>query len=261
MTKKAEITVEEKLRMLYDLQLIDSQIDELQNVRGQLPLEVSDLEDEVEGLKSRLVKFKEELEQLQSGITQKKNVIEEAKILIKKYVAQQKNVRNNREYNSITKEIEYQELEIQLAEKRIKEFKAQVDLKKESIKQIENKKSERETHLKHKKEELNSILAETEKEEAILREKAVEFAEQIEERLLKAYQRIRGSVVNRLAVVPVERGASGGSFFTIPPQVQVEIATRKKIITDEHSGRILVDAALAEEEKEKMNALFESIKQ
>ncbi|WP_392447834.1 zinc ribbon domain-containing protein [Capnocytophaga canis] len=261
MTKKAEITVEEKLRMLYDLQLIDSQIDELQNVRGQLPLEVSDLEDEVEGLKSRLVKFKEELEQLQSGITQKKNVIEEAKILIKKYVAQQKNVRNNREYNSITKEIEYQELEIQLAEKRIKEFKAQVDLKKESIKQIENKKSQRETHLKHKKEELNSILAETEKEEAILREKAVEFAEQIEERLLKAYQRIRGSVVNRLAVVPVERGASGGSFFTIPPQVQVEIATRKKIITDEHSGRILVDAALAEEEKEKMNALFESIKQ
>lgn len=261
MTKKAEITVEEKLRMLYDLQLIDSQIDELQNVRGQLPLEVSDLEDEVEGLKSRLVKFKEELEQLQSGITQKKNVIEEAKILIKKYVAQQKNVRNNREYNSITKEIEYQELEIQLAEKRIKEFKAQVDLKKESIKQIENKKSERETHLKHKKEELNSILAETEKEEAILREKAVEFAEQIEERLLKAYQRIRGSVVNRLAVVPVERGASRGSFFTIPPQVQVEIATRKKIITDEHSGRILVDAALAEEEKEKMNALFESIKQ
>ncbi|WP_172914677.1 zinc ribbon domain-containing protein [Capnocytophaga canis] len=261
MTKKAEITVEEKLRMLYDLQLIDSQIDELQNVRGQLPLEVSDLEDEVEGLKSRLVKFKEELEQLQSGITQKKNVIEEAKILIKKYVAQQKNVRNNREYNSITKEIEYQELEIQLAEKRIKEFKAQVDLKKESIRQIENKKSERETHLKHKKEELNSILAETEKEEAILREKAVEFAEQIEERLLKAYQRIRGSVVNRLAVVPVERGASGGSFFTIPPQVQVEIATRKKIITDEHSGRILVDAALAEEEKEKMNALFESIKQ
>ncbi|CEN35051.1 zinc ribbon domain-containing protein [Capnocytophaga cynodegmi] len=260
MTKKAEITVEEKLRMLYDLQLIDSQIDELQNVRGELPLEVSDLEDEVEGLKNRLSKFKEELEHLQSGIAEKKNVIEEAKILIKKYNTQQKNVRNNREYNSITKEIEFQELEIQLAEKRIKEGKAQADQKKEAIKQVEEKKTQREAHLKHKKEELDSILAETEKEEAFLRQKAEEYAEQIEERLLTAYRRIRSSVVNRLAVVPVERGASGGSFFTIPPQVQMEIAARKKIITDEHSGRILVDLALAEEEKEKMEALFNSIK-
>ncbi|GJQ06471.1 hypothetical protein CAPN010_06290 [Capnocytophaga cynodegmi] len=260
MTKKTEITVEEKLRMLYDLQLIDSQIDELQNVRGELPLEVSDLEDEVEGLKNRLSKFKEELEHLQSGIAEKKNVIEEAKILIKKYNTQQKNVRNNREYNSITKEIEFQELEIQLAEKRIKEGKAQADQKKEAIKQVEEKKAQREAHLKHKKEELDSILAETEKEEAFLRQKAEEYAEQIEERLLTAYRRIRSSVVNRLAVVPVERGASGGSFFTIPPQVQMEIAARKKIITDEHSGRILVDLALAEEEKEKMEALFNSIK-
>lgn len=260
MTKKAEITVEEKLRMLYDLQLIDSQIDELQNVRGELPLEVSDLEDEVEGLKNRLSKFKEELEHLQSGIAEKKNVIEEAKILIKKYNTQQKNVRNNREYNSITKEIEFQELEIQLAEKRIKEGKAQADQKKEAVKQVEEKKAQREAHLKHKKEELDSILAETEKEEAFLRQKAEEYAEQIEERLLTAYRRIRSSVVNRLAVVPVERGASGGSFFTIPPQVQMEIAARKKIITDEHSGRILVDLALAEEEKEKMEALFNSIK-
>lgn len=260
MTKKAEITVEEKLRMLYDLQLIDSQIDELQNVRGELPLEVSDLEDEVEGLKNRLSKFKEELEHLQSGIAEKKNVIEEAKILIKKYNTQQKNVRNNREYNSITKEIEFQELEIQLAEKRIKEGKTQADQKKEAIKQVEEKKAQREAHLKHKKEELDSILAETEKEEAFLRQKAEEYAEQIEERLLTAYRRIRSSVVNRLAVVPVERGASGGSFFTIPPQVQMEIAARKKIITDEHSGRILVDLALAEEEKEKMEALFNSIK-
>lgn len=259
MTKKAEITVEEKLRMLYDLQLIDSQIDQLQNVRGELPLEVADLEDEVEGLKNRLVKFKEELEQLQAGISEKKNVIEEAKILIKKYNTQQKNVRNNREYNSITKEIEFQELEIQLAEKRIKEGKAQVEQKKEAIKQVEEKRTQREAHLKHKKGELDSILAETEKEEAFLREKADEFAEQIEDRLLAAYRRIRSSVLNRLAVVPVERGASGGSFFTIPPQVQMEIAARKKIITDEHSGRILVDAALAEEEKEKMEALFSSI--
>ncbi len=260
MTKKTEITVEEKLRMLYDLQLIDSQIDELQNVRGELPLEVSDLEDEVEGLKIRLTKFKEETEQLQLNITEKKNSIEEAKALIKKYNAQQKNVRNNREYNSITKEIEFQELEIQLAEKRIREYKAQMEQKKESIKQIEERKTQRENHLKHKKSELSSVLAETEKEELFLKEKAAEYAEQIDERLLNAYRRIRSSVVNRLAIVAVERGASGGSFFTIPPQVQMEIATRKKIITDEHSGRILVDSALAEEEKAKMEALFKSFK-
>ena len=260
MTKKIEITVEEKLRVLYDLQLIDSQIDELQNTRGELPLEIADLEDEVEGLKIRLSKFKEELEHLQSNISEKKTTIEEAKILIKKYNEQQKNVRNNREYNSITKEIEFQELEIQLAEKRIKEGKVQVEQKKEAIKQIDERKSQREGHLKHKKEELSSILAETEKEEAFLREKAEEFASQIEDRLLNAYRRIRENVINRLAVVPVERGASGGSFFTIPPQVQMEIAARKKIITDEHSGRILVDSALADEEREKIQALFKNFK-
>ena len=251
MAQKVDITVEEKLRALYDLQLIDSKIDELQNTRGELPLEVSDLEDEVEGLKKRHVKFKEELDALQAGIAEKK-----AKI--KKYSTQQKNVRNNREYTSISKEIEFQELEVQLAEKRIKEGKVLVDQKKEAIKQVDERKAQRDAHLKQKKAELGSVLAETEKEEAFLREKAEEYAAKIEERLLKAYQRIRESVVNRLAVVPIQRGASGGSFFTIPPQVQVEIASRKKIITDEHSGRILVDAALADEEKEKMEALFKS---
>ena len=250
MVQKSDITVEEKLRALYDLQLIDSKIDELQNTRGELPLEVSDLEDEVEGLKKRHVKFKEELDALQAGIAEKKAKIEEAKGLIKKYTTQQKNVRNNREYTSIAKEIEFQELEVQLAEKRIKEGKAQVDLKKEAIKQVDEKKAARDAHLKHKKAELSSVLAET--------EKAEEDAAKIEDRLLKAYQRIRGTVINRLAVVPIQRGASGGSFFTIPPQVQAEIASRRKIITDEHSGRILVDAALAEEEKEKMEALFNS---
>ena len=249
MAQKVDITVEEKLRALYDLQLIDSKIDELQNTRGELPLEVSDLEDEVEGLKKRHVKFKEELDALQAGIAEKKAKIEEAKALIKKYSTQQKNVRNNREYTSISKEI---------AEKRIKEGKVLVDQKKEAIKQVDERKAQRDAHLKQKKAELGSVLAETEKEEAFLREKAEEYAAKIEERLLKAYQRIRESVVNRLAVVPIQRGASGGSFFTIPPQVQVEIASRKKIITDEHSGRILVDAALADEEKEKMEALFKS---
>ncbi|THD66351.1 hypothetical protein E7Z59_11085 [Robertkochia marina] len=258
MAKKTEVTVEEKLRTLYDLQLIDSRIDEIRNVRGELPLEVEDLEDEVEGLKTRLEKLNGSLEDINTDIANKKNLIEEAKALIKKYSEQQKNVRNNREFNSLSKEIEYQELEIQLAEKHIKEFKVQIEQKKEVIAQTKEKLGERETHLKHKKNELNDILAETEKEEQALIGKSSEYEGLIEDRLLKAYKRIRGSVKNGLAVVPIERGASGGSFFTIPPQVQMEIASRKKIIIDEHSGRILVDPALADEEKEKMQELFDS---
>lgn len=250
MTKKAEITVEEKLRALYDLQLIDSRVDEIRNVRGELPLEVEDLEDEVEGLKTRLEKLTSELEIINNEISNKKNLIEEAKGLIKKYGEQQKNVRNNREYNSITKEIEFQELEIQLAEKHIKEHKAQIEQKKDVIAQTKERVGERETHLKHKKDELNGILAETEKEEQMLLEKLVEFQNQIDDRLVNAYKRIRNNVNNGLAVVPIERGASGGSFFTFLRKYK-EIAARKKIITDEHSGRILVDPILAEEEREK----------
>lgn len=259
MAKKKEITVEEKLRALYDLQLIDSRVDEIRNVRGELPLEVEDLEDEVLGLKTRIDKLKSDVETINFEITAKKNLIEESKGLIKKYNEQQKNVRNSREFNSLTKEVEFQELEIQLAEKHIKEFKAQIDQKKQVISQTKEGLSERETHLKHKKGELDAILAETEKEETALIKKSEEYEEKIEERLIKAYKRIRGSVKNGLAVVPIERGASGGSFFTIPPQVQVEIASRKKIITDEHSDRILVDPVLAEEELEKMQKIFSSV--
>ena len=189
-------------------------------------------------------------------IKSKKNQIEESKSLIKKYSEQQNNVRNNREYNSLSKEIEFQELEIQLAEKHIKEFKAQIEQKKEVISETEEKLKDRSEHLKHKKGELDEILAETEKEEKALIAESEKFQKKIEDRLVVAYKRIRNNVKNGLAVVPIERGASGGSFFTIPPQVQVEIAARKKVITDEHSGRILVDAALAEEEKEKMQKLF-----
>ncbi|MCX2681171.1 hypothetical protein OOZ15_14560 [Galbibacter sp. EGI 63066] len=258
MAKKTEATVEDKLRTLYDLQLIDSRIDEIRNVRGELPLEVEDLEDEVEGLKTRLEKLNGNLEEINDGISSKKNLIEEAKASIKKYTEQQKNVRNNREFNSLSKEIEYQELEIQLAEKHIKEFKAQIEQKKEVIEQTKGRLSERDSHLKHKKGELDDILKETEKEEKALMDKSLEYEDLIDPRLLSAYKRIRGSVKNGLAVVAIERGASGGSFFTIPPQVQMEIASRKKIITDEHSGRILVDPTLAEEEKQKMEDLFAS---
>jgi predicted nucleic acid-binding Zn-ribbon protein len=256
MAKKKEVTVEERLRALFDLQLIDSRVDEIRNVRGELPLEVRDLEDEVTGLITRLEKLESGLEATDSEISAKKILIEESKALIKKYSEQQKNVRNNREYNSLTKELEFQELEIQLAEKHIKEFKAQIEQKKEVIAETKDRVKERETHLKHKKSELDAILAETEKEEQALLAKSDQYKIQIEERLVAAYNRIRKNVKNGLAVVPIERGAAGGSFFTIPPQVQVEIASRKKIITDEHSGRILVDEALANEQKEKMQKLF-----
>ncbi|MDP5229991.1 MAG: hypothetical protein NWQ38_06325 [Cellulophaga sp.] len=256
MATKTETTVEQKLRALYDLQLIDSRVDEIRNVRGELPLEVEDLEDEVLGLKTRMEKLKSDVETINYEITGKKNMIDDAKTLMKKYTEQQKNVRNSREFNSITKEVEFQELEIQLAEKNIKEFKAQIDQKKAVMADTKERHGERETHLKHKKSELNAILAETEKEEKALLAKSEEYKTQIESRLVAAYDRIRTNVKNGLAVVAIERGASGGSFFTIPPQVQVEIASRKKIITDEHSGRILVDPVLAEEQHEKMQKLF-----
>ena len=259
MAKKKEITVEEKLRALYDLQLIDSRVDQIRNVRGELPLEVEDLEDEVAGLNKRIEKLENELNVVEEAIKSKKNLIEDAKAAIKKYAEQQKNVRNNREFNALSKEVEYQELEIQLAEKNIKEFKSQIEQKNEVVIQTNERLSERELHLKHKKEELDAILAETEKEEKQLLKKSEEYEKGIDDRLVKAYKRIRTNVNNGLAVVPIERGASGGSFFTIPPQVQMEIAGRKKIITDEHSGRILVDTELAQEEQEKMEALFSSI--
>ena len=256
MAKKKEVSVEDRLRALYDLQLIDSRIDEIRNVRGELPLEVRDLEDEVAGLNMRLEKLVNGLEVVDNDIASKKNLIEESKALIKKYGEQQKNVRNNREFNSLSKEVEFQELEIQLAEKHIKEFKVQIEQKKEVISKTKEQLKERETHLKHKKGELDAILSETEKEEQALISKSEDYKTQIEDRLVAAYDRIRKNVKNGLAVVPIERGASGGSFFTTPPQVQVEIASRKKVITDEHSGRILVDAVLAEEQKAKMEKMF-----
>ena len=253
MAKKKEVTVEDKLRALYDLQLIDSRIDEIKSTRGELPLEIEDLEDDIAGLNKRLENFQADIENLNNAISDKKQAIEESKTLMKKYTEQQKNIRNNREFDSISKEIEFQELEIQLAEKHIREFKAKIAHKEEVIDGSKEKLADLDNHLKHKKSELSEIMAETEKEEAVLNKKSEEFSKLIEERLLQAYTRIRTSVRNGLAVVPVERGAAAGSYFTIPAQRQMEIAMRKKIITDEHSGRILVDIELATEEKQKMS--------
>jgi predicted nucleic acid-binding Zn-ribbon protein len=256
MANTKELSVEDKLRAIYDLQLIDSRIDEIRNVRGELPLEVEDLEDEVAGLSTRSEKLKSDLEVIEELIKTKKNAIDEHKEAIKKYTKQQESVRNNREFNSLTKEVEFQELEIQLSEKQIKEMKASIEHKKEIIANSKEKLEAKSSHLKHKKLELDAIMAETQKEELFLSEKSAEYEALIEDRLLAAYKRIRSSVRNGLAVVSIERGASAGSFFTIPPQTQVEIASRKKIITDEHSGRILVDSTLDDEEKEKMENLF-----
>ena len=205
---------------------------------------------------TRLEKFTTEVADFELQIKAKKNDIEVAKEEHKKYAARLDKVRNNREYNSITKEQEFQELEMQLAEKNIKEFQAKIEQKNITIEELTGKTEERKKHLKGKKSELDAILSETAKEEEMLAKKSAEFEKKIEEHLIAAYKRIRSNVKNGLAIVPVERGASGGSFFTIPPQTQMEIASRQKIITDEHSGRILIDAQLAAEEKEKMGAIF-----
>jgi hypothetical protein len=259
MAKKKEITVEEKLRALFDLQLIDSRIDKIRDIRGELPLEVEDLEDELAGMNTRLEKLNEGIEVVVNSISDKKNHIEESKELIKKYTKQQDNVRNNREYDSLSKEIEFQELEIELNEKHIREFNVQIEQKKIVVDETSERLKQRQEHLAHKQGELNEILAETEKEEQALINKSTDYEKKIEERLIKAYKRIRTNVKNGLAIVAVDRGASGGSFFTIPPQIQMEIAGRKKIITDEHSGRILVDIDLAKEEEKKMEKLFNKL--
>lgn len=256
MSKQKEVTVEEKLKALFALQIIDSKIDELRSVRGELPLEVEDLEDEVAGLNTRLSKIQVEVEQLENEIKDKKLAITSYIEMAKKYTEQQKNVRNNREFDSLSKEIEYQDLEIKLAEKRINEFAFKISQKNEIITEINEKTAGLNQHLAHKKSELDAIMKETEKEENILLSKSEEYGNLIDEQLLKAYKRIRSKVVNGLAVVAIERGASGGSFFTIPPQIQIEIASRKKIITDEHSGRILVDSVLADEVRESVENLL-----
>ena len=256
MAKKKDISVEKKLRALFDLQLIDSRIDEIKSVRGELPLEVKDLEDEISGYNTKMAKLNEEIKDYDLNV---KNSIEQAKELIKKYSEKLKNVRNNREYNSIVKEEEYQKLEIELAEKKIKDSKVLSEEKNTKISELQEKLDEKNKHLEAKKGELDEILNETKKEEDILLKQSEIYEQKIDEQLIKAYKRIRLNVKNGLAIVPIERGASGGSFFTIPPQIQMEIASRQKIITDEFSGRILIDPDLAKEEKAKISKLIKSL--
>ncbi len=244
---KAESAVAAKLAALYRLQHFDSLVDRIRTQRGELPLEVQDLEDEVAGLETRMNKLAADLKEAETAVSDKQNFIKDAKATIKKYEAQQSKVRNNREYDSLGKEIEFQNLEIQLAEKRIKEGKAAIETKSAAVDESKHLYKERKKDLELKKKELDDIVAETGKEEDELVKKSTAAAKQVEERLLKAYQRIRGNARNGLAVVPVERGSCGGCFNAIPPQRQLDIGSHKKIIVCEHCGRILVDESIVEE--------------
>ncbi len=239
-TAEVDYSMQEKIIALYELQKIDSQIDDINKVKGELPLEVQDLEDELAGLKTRIANFNAEVEELKTLTNQRKREVDQAKIQIANYKQQQDNVRNNREFDTLTKEIEYQELEIELAEKRLKEYAAGMKAKKVQIEEAEAVAEERQKDLEAKRSELESIEAETAQQVAELQAKGEKAKARIDERLLKAYNRIRGSVRNGLAVVTVQRDACGGCFNHIPPQRQAEIRQGKKIIACEYCGRILV---------------------
>ena len=236
-----ENTVAKKLESLVKLQSIDSERDELIKVRGALPDEVMDLEDEIAGYQTRIEKQNQELADLEDNITSNKAAIKDAEKLIKKYEEQQMNVRNNREYDAITKEVELQQLEIQILEKRIKESHAKIDAKKEEIAETQNILTERGKDLDTKKEELETITKESESDEEKLLKDREKAAKQVEERLFKSYEKVRKNMRNGLAVVSVKRGACGGCFNIVPPQQQAEIREKKKLIVCEHCGRILAD--------------------
>ena len=235
-----DYSMQERIKALYELQKIDSKIDEINKVKGELPMEVADLEDEVAGLQTRIDKIQGDIDELNALLRQKKEDIEQCKSLIAKYTEQQNNVRNNREFDAIGKEIEYQELNTQLCEKHIKEYTAALKTKKQLLEEAEAVKKDRCIDLEAKREELNSIDAETAKDVEALHEEADKARKMIDERLLSAYNRIRGNVRNGLAVVSIKRDACGGCFNRIPPQRQSEIRLGKKIIICEYCGRILV---------------------
>lgn len=240
-----ELTVEQKLKALFQLQTMLSDIDKIKTLRGELPLEVQDLEDEVAGLSTRIEKIKTDVEDLKSAIASKKIEIETAKAAIEKYQGQQENVRNNREYDFLSKEIEFQTLEVELCEKRIKEFSAEEKIKSEEIISSTTALEERQKDLDQKKSELDEIISETKQEEEKLREKAKNLETTIEPRLLQSFKRIRKNSRNGLGIVYVQRDACGGCFNKIPPQRQLDIRSRKKIIVCEYCGRIMIDPELA----------------
>ena len=251
MAKKAaatkEFSVEDKLRALHQLQIIDSEIDSIRTVRGELPLEVQDLEDVVQGLETRMNKINEDIAEREEFISGRKIAIDESKALIKKYTKQLDSIKNNREYDSLNKEIEFQNLEVELAEKKIRDAQAKIEFHQESKTATQETINERNEILEDKRKELETIVASTEKEEKVLLKKSSEAEKVVDDRLLSAYKRIRGASRNGLAVVSVERNACGGCFSKIPPQRQLDVKAHKKVIVCEHCGRILVDANIFSE--------------
>ena len=244
--QKVEVPMEQKLKNLYDLQQVQTEINKIKSLRGELPLEVQDLEDELTGLSTRIANLKEEVKDTEQNIVNEKHKIAQCQEDIKKYQSQQDNVRNNREYDSLSKEIEFQNLEIELSEKHIREYNAELEHKKEAIEKSETTFSERNGDLEQKRGELDSIISETQKREDELNAKKAEIEQLVEDRYINAFNRISSNVRNGLAVVTVQRDACGGCFNKIPPQRQVDIRSRKRIIVCEYCGRILVDAGLAE---------------
>ncbi len=237
---KKDVSVSEKLDSLYELQKIDSEIDRIRTIRGELPLEVQDLEDEVAGLDNRIEKMQDEIKALETEISDRKNASKDAEAAIAKYKEQQNNVRNNREFDAISKEIEFQELEIQLNEKKSKESKARIAGKKELLEEAKERRTFRAEDLKTKQSELDEIVAETQAQEEKLVKKSASALKKMDERLAKAYTRLRTSAKNGLAVVRVDRDSCGGCFNKIPPQRQLDIDAKKKVIVCEHCGRVLV---------------------
>jgi hypothetical protein len=247
-TKKTTVTVEDQLKALHQLQVFDTKVDKIRIIRGELPLEIEDLEDLIAGLNSRLEKFEAELAEINNNILANNNTVSLATDAIEKYEIQLKEIKNNREFTSLTKEVEYQNLEIQLAEKKAAQNAANVLHKSEIINACKEQINEREEELKLKSAELNEIIAETEKEEKALMADSLKAEKVIDERLLTSYKRIRSKVANGLAVVSVEREACGGCFSQIPPQRQLDIQMHKKVIVCEHCGRIMIDANIFEEQ-------------
>ena len=244
----SDVSVETKLRLLYRLQQTDSKIDKIYLLRGELPLEVQDLEDSIEGLKTRIANLEKEIKDGAEFIAQKKQDMVSSKALIEKYEAQRNNVKNNREYDSLSKEIEFQTLEIELAEKKIGDTnKALVD-KKDALANATAVLEGREIDLNNKRKELETIVEETQKEEEDLLKLVAELEEQIEPRMLNAYRKVRSNLRNKLAVVTVKRDACGGCFNKIPPQRQLDIALSKKIIVCEYCGRILISPEFENEQ-------------
>jgi uncharacterized protein len=245
MAKATEISVEEKLRQLYALQKADTKIDEIEILKGELPIEVSDLEDEITGLETRLKNLNETAKDIEKEGQKFLTRISEGEALIKKYTKQLDDVKNNREFDALSKELEMQKLEIQLAEKKARENAEKVNAKNAVIKEVKDKYKSKKANLDLKKDELKSIVAKTEKDEKALRKIAATAEAVIDPRLLNAYHRIRNNYRNGLALVAIERDSCGGCFNQIPPQIQLEVSQRKKIIACEHCGRILVDNEIA----------------